>query len=324
MDGRVLRVSRCRHDADEHGVRSVAGAPGFASRGRRGTQGRRPRRAPPDVARSTCATTFVAMQVAAAFILLAGAGLLIRSFQRVMDVDTGYNTEGIVAAYLPLPMERESGSRRADPVHPADPRRGARRARGARRRGRNRHPAARLGRRHAVPPAREAGRDRRHRVQDRHAAAIFRRLACASSPAACSTIATPPVRCRSSSSTNRSSGATSRTRTRSASESWSSGFFRRDAGSDRRSPGRSSASSPTRKVSGLEAASDVGAYASFAQNPVVGLGLVARGSGDAGALIKSMQRAVSRVNKTQVLDRPTTVAQLKADSMSAAACRRCS
>ena len=49
---------------------------------------------------------FVAAQVAAAFILLAGAGLLIRSFQRVMDVDIGYDMEGIVAAYLPLPMER--------------------------------------------------------------------------------------------------------------------------------------------------------------------------------------------------------------------------
>ena len=43
----------------------------------------------------------------AAFILLAGAGLLIRSFYRVMDVDTGYDTEGIVAAYLPLPNERD-------------------------------------------------------------------------------------------------------------------------------------------------------------------------------------------------------------------------
>jgi hypothetical protein len=50
---------------------------------------------------------FVAAQVAIAFILLAGAGLLIRSFQRVLDVDTGYDTDGIVAAYLPLAMERD-------------------------------------------------------------------------------------------------------------------------------------------------------------------------------------------------------------------------
>ena len=69
------------------------------------------------------------------------------------------------------------------------------------------------------------------------------------------------------------------------------------------------------KGRGLENPNDIGAYASFAQSPVVGLGLVARGSGDSGLLIKSIQRAVLRVNKTQVLDRPTTVAKLKADSM---------
>src|SRR5262249_34833474 len=69
------------------------------------------------------------------------------------------------------------------------------------------------------------------------------------------------------------------------------------------------------KGRGLEEPNDVGAYAAFAQNPVVGLGLVARGAGDSGLLIKSIQRAVLRVNKNQVLDRPTTVEQLKADSM---------
>jgi putative ABC transport system permease protein len=69
------------------------------------------------------------------------------------------------------------------------------------------------------------------------------------------------------------------------------------------------------KGRGLENLSDIGAYASFAQDPVVGLGLVARGSGDPAALIKSIQRAVWQVNKDQVLDRPMTVAQLKSDSM---------
>jgi len=68
------------------------------------------------------------------------------------------------------------------------------------------------------------------------------------------------------------------------------------------------------KASGLENLTDVGAYASFAQSPVVGLGLVARGSGEGAMLIKSIQTAVWRVNKFQVLDRPLTVAQLKADS----------
>ena len=69
------------------------------------------------------------------------------------------------------------------------------------------------------------------------------------------------------------------------------------------------------KASGLENPNDIGAYASFGQSPVVGLGIVARGAGDPALLIKSMEAAVRRVNKYQVLDRPMTVAQLKADSM---------
>ena len=49
---------------------------------------------------------FIAAQVAATFILLVGSGLLIRSFQRLLSVDTGFESEGLIAAYLPLPMER--------------------------------------------------------------------------------------------------------------------------------------------------------------------------------------------------------------------------
>ena len=47
---------------------------------------------------------FVAAQVAAAFILLVGSGLLIRSFERLLNVDTGFASEGLIAAYLPLAM----------------------------------------------------------------------------------------------------------------------------------------------------------------------------------------------------------------------------
>ena len=49
---------------------------------------------------------FVGAQVAVAFVLLVGGGLLVRSFQRVMSVETGFESEGLIAAYLPLPMER--------------------------------------------------------------------------------------------------------------------------------------------------------------------------------------------------------------------------
>jgi putative ABC transport system permease protein len=69
------------------------------------------------------------------------------------------------------------------------------------------------------------------------------------------------------------------------------------------------------KANGLDQISDVGTYASFAQDPVVGLGLVARGSGDPGVLIKSIQQAVWRVNKSQVLDNPMTMDQIKAESV---------
>jgi putative ABC transport system permease protein len=69
------------------------------------------------------------------------------------------------------------------------------------------------------------------------------------------------------------------------------------------------------KGNGLESPTDVGAYASFAQDPVVGLGLVAKGRGDGGALIKSVQQAIWKVNKDQVLDHPQTVEQTKAETM---------
>jgi putative ABC transport system permease protein len=69
------------------------------------------------------------------------------------------------------------------------------------------------------------------------------------------------------------------------------------------------------KADGLDAANDTGAYASFAQNPVVGLGIVVRGGGNPDVLIKSVERAIWRINKTQVLDDPRTVEQIKAESL---------
>ena len=50
---------------------------------------------------------FVGAQVAIAFVLLVGGGLLVRSFQRLMNVEMGYASEGLIAGYLPLPMERD-------------------------------------------------------------------------------------------------------------------------------------------------------------------------------------------------------------------------
>jgi putative ABC transport system permease protein len=47
---------------------------------------------------------------------------------------------------------------------------------------------------------------------------------------------------------------------------------------------------------------------------VVGLGLVAKGGGEGGALIKSVERALWRVNKDQVLNHPETVERTKSET----------
>jgi putative ABC transport system permease protein len=69
------------------------------------------------------------------------------------------------------------------------------------------------------------------------------------------------------------------------------------------------------KAGGLDEARDIGVYASFAQDPVVGLGLVARSSGKPEAVIKAVQQAVWRVNKNQALDQPMPMERIKSESV---------
>jgi len=257
---------------------------------------------------------FVAVQVAAAFILLAGAGLMIRSFQRVLAVDTGYKTEGIVAAYLPLPMER-------DPEVAAL----------------TQYIQQILDEVRAVPGVAEAavataiplrgwGDGMPFRLPEKPDEIVGTGFK----------IVTPGYFQALGLRVIAGRLLDDRDRTGSVPVVVVNESFVR-----RYSPNQDAIGKrilveqilPSRrglgpqiaweivgvvadeKGRGLENPDDIGAYAAFAQNPVVGLGLVARGSGDSGLLIKSMQRAVQRVNKTQVLDRPTTVAQLKAESM---------
>ncbi len=257
---------------------------------------------------------FVAMQVAAAFILLAGAGLLLRSFQRVIDVDTGYNTEGIVAAYLPLPMERNP-----EPIALTQ------------------YIQQILDEVKAVPGVQEAavasaiplrgwGDGMPFRMPEKPDEIVgtgFKII----TPGYFKTLGLRVV-----------SGRLLDDRDTAGSVPVvvvNESFVRRYSANanpigrrilvERILPTRRGLGPLTaweivgvvadEKATGLENLTDVGAYASFAQNPVVGLGLVARGSGDPAMLIKAIQRAAWNVNKFQVLDRPMTVAQLKADSM---------
>ena len=257
---------------------------------------------------------FVVVQVTAAFILLAGAGLLIRSFHRVMEVDVGYDTEGIVAAYLPMPNEREP-----EPIALTN------------------YVQQVLDEVRAVPgvqetavasaiPLRGWGDGMPFRMPEKPDEIVgtgfkivthgyFRtlglRLIAGRLLDERDTAGSVPVVVVNESFVRRY-------------------LSNRDPiGSrimvERILPSRRGLGPMTswevvgvvgdEKASGLESATDVGAYASFAQNPVVGIGLVARGIGDPAMLIKAMQEAVRRVNKFQVLDRPMSVTQLKADSM---------
>jgi len=257
---------------------------------------------------------FVGLQVAAAFILLAGAGLMIRSFQRVLDVDTGYNTEGIVAAYLPLPMDRNPEvvsltqyiQQILDEVGAV--------------------PGVTATAVATAIPLRGWGDGMPFRLPEKPDEIVGTGFKIVT-PGYFQALGLRVIAGRLLDDRDRAGSLPVVV----VNES----FVRRYSPNQnaigkrilveqilpsRRGLGPQVAWEivgivADEKGRGLETPDDIGAYAAFAQSPVVGLGLVARGSGDSGLLIKSIQRAVQRVNKTQVLDRPTTVVELKAESM---------
>jgi putative ABC transport system permease protein len=257
---------------------------------------------------------FVAVQVAAAFILLAGAGLLIRSFQRVMDVDTGYNTEGIVAAYLPLRNERNP-----EPIALTQ------------------YVQQLLDEVRTVPgvqdtaiasaiPLRGWGDGMPFRMPEKPDEIVgtgFKII----TPGYFRTLGLRVVKGRTFDDRDGPGSVPVVVVNESFVKRYSPDAepIGRRILVERILPTRRGLGPLTsweiigvvvdEKASGLENPTDVGTYANFAQNPVVGVGIVARGAGDPPMLIKSIQSAVQRVDKFQVLDRPMTVTQLKEDSM---------
>jgi putative ABC transport system permease protein len=257
---------------------------------------------------------FVGVQVAAAFILLAGAGLMIRSFQRVLDVDTGYNTEGIVAAYLPLPMERNPEiasltqyiQQILDEVGAV--------------------PGVTATAVATAIPLRGWGDGMPFRLPEKPDEIVGTGFKIVT-PGYFQALGLRLIGGRLLDDRDRAGSLPVVVVNESFVRRYSPGqnaigkrILVEQILPSRRGLGPQVAWEivgvvADEKGRGLETPDDIGAYAAFAQSPVVGLGLVARGNGDSGLLIKSIQRAVQRVNKTQVLDRPTTVVQLKAESM---------
>ena len=68
------------------------------------------------------------------------------------------------------------------------------------------------------------------------------------------------------------------------------------------------------KVSSLDNTS-AGVYVSYAQSPIVGVSLLVKGAASASALVSSVERAVWALNKNQALPNPTLLEQIKADSL---------
>jgi putative ABC transport system permease protein len=68
------------------------------------------------------------------------------------------------------------------------------------------------------------------------------------------------------------------------------------------------------KVNSLDNTS-AGVYVSYAQSPIVGVSLLVKGTASVSALTSSVQRAIWALNKDQALPNPTTLEQIKSDSL---------
>jgi putative ABC transport system permease protein len=257
---------------------------------------------------------FVAAQVAIAFILLVGAGLLLRSFQRLMNVNVGFETDGVVGAGLPLKMEKKADAAKLtlyvnqllDEVR-ATP--GLREAAIA-----SALPLTGWG--DGMPFRMADNRDKWlgsgfKIVTPGYFPALRLRLVAGRVLDERDTEGSPAVVV--------------------VNESFVKAYLPGQSPLGKRilvekiAPSRHGLGPMTsweivgvvadEKGNGLDQVEDIGAYASFAQDPVVGLGLVARVDGDSGTMIKSIERALWRVDKNQVLDNPMTMERIKAESV---------
>ncbi|WP_051669539.1 ABC transporter permease [Bryobacter aggregatus] len=257
---------------------------------------------------------FVAAQVAAALILLVGSGLLLRSFERVLHIDTGFQSEGLVSGWLPLAMEQDPDPVKLTPyIHRILDE--VRAVPGVT------HTAVGTG----VPlqgwgdgmPFRkpEAPNDTLGSgfkiVTHDYFAALGLHLVAGRFLDARDTAHSPAVIVVNESFAKRYyPGANPLGKTILVAKilpsrlglgpelSWEIVGVVADE-----------------KGNGLESTTDEGVYASFEQNPVVRVGLVAKGGGRASSLIPAVREAVWRVNKNQVIDRLRTVEEIKTESM---------
>jgi putative ABC transport system permease protein len=107
MDGRVLGFSLVLSVATGI-VFGLARALQATSPDMSGTMREGGRGSAGDAGRRRLRSGLVIVEVALAFMLLASAGLLMRSFFRMMAVETGFDDTNVLTAYLPVPDDRFS------------------------------------------------------------------------------------------------------------------------------------------------------------------------------------------------------------------------
>jgi len=287
----AVRASRPAADALRESSRSVTGARG----------------------QLVAQQVFIGAQVAVALVLLVGGGLLVRSLQKAINVDVGFDSNGLVAAYLPLPFDSPDEGvvsqyieRILEEVKSVPGIREAAVTTGLPFRGWGDGMPMRL----AERPEEERGTGFKI-ISPGYFGALGLRLKAGRYLDARDTKSTPPVVVVNESFVRRHYPDGKAIGRR---------ILVEKILVTRRGLGPQTAWEivgvvADEKGRGVESLTDVGTYASFAQNPVVGLGLVARAGGDPAAAIRPMAQAVTRVEKTQVLDRPRTVNEWKAQAL---------
>ncbi len=256
---------------------------------------------------------FVAAQVAVAFVLLVGGGLLIRSLDRLMRVDLGFKPEGIVAGDLPI-VERDPDPQQLTQyitrvVEEVEAEPGIRRAAVA-----------------TAVPLRGWGDGMPFHLPARRNETVGTGFKIVT-PGYFETLGLRPLKGRLFDERDAAGSPPAVVVNQSFVKRYFPGTnpIGQHILVDRILPSRRGLGPetsweivglvPDEKGNGLDSEEDIGAYACFAQNPVVGLGMVVRGGGDAPTLIKAAQRAIWRVNKNQVFDRPMTVEAIKQQSL---------
>jgi putative ABC transport system permease protein len=260
--------------------------------------------------------TLVASQVALAFVLVSGAGLLIRSFARLTSVDAGFDTTNVVTMSFLLQMERDTdGDRLTSYLGQA------------------------IESVRAVPGVQEAAMTSALPLQGWGFGMPFRISGHAVEPSkrpACYFKIVTPGYFRALGMKLRKGRGLSETDAKGSvpvmvvNETFAKRQFaaqdpigqyvlieqivtgKRQLGPE--VPWQVVGVVADEKVSGLDNTS-AGVYVSYAQSPIVGMSLLVKGAGHPSALIGSVQRAIWALNKNQALANPTTLEQIKSDSL---------